>query len=559
MNILRVTFKNLLSFGNTPTTFNFIDEHRIIGICGENGTGKSSIFDAVFYSLFGSPFRKINKPDLLNRANERDLVSEIEFERGGRNYVIKRGMRPNFIEVYKDGEPVDIPANIIAAQRVLERDIIGTSEGVFRQVFMLGMGMFQSFFKLPIAARRTLFEEVVRIGVVQKMLEETKAEEKALASRCQEIEIEKRAITERIAAMQRQIENATGAGTGADEQTEVVLAQLKKQVEELTVVTEALEYEKVSIRLGELKARGREIEIEAATLENEQKKTEKLVEFYSTHDVCDRCGQNVDAMFKSEAIAQNQRRLKEIDQMIDRLVEEASEIGVENSKLHGELTRSKTAAEEKARVSAKVEAIVQASKVRGGAQDSVIAGLQEELLLAQNAAAKIEEESAAVTAEQRTSSVIKFVLSDEGFKRYVYNSFVPVLNGHVNEVLNDFSQDVIFELDTNLQERFWVKHGVSVEYDTFSNGEKQILDVSFLFGMQAFLTKIYGFNCEITFIDELWDSSLDAEKINLIAQFLRKRETKTVIISHNIGLREYFDKMYIVRKTDGFSQITEEQ
>ena len=565
MKIHKLRFKNLNSFGNNwaEIDFNAKANTRVIGIVGGIGQGKSSIFDAIFFTLYGAPFRKVTKGSIINRTNNGGLESELYFNNNGSEWVIRRGMKPHFVEIIKDGEFLPLDSHVLVTQKFIEKQVIGLNQKIFMQMFMLSMGNFKSFFTLTIWERRQIFEEIVRISVLSEMLVKIKAKEKVFEQKIAMTEVEIRVIQEKITSFEIQIQKINQLSIEKLDTLEI--EKNSNTLEKVNIEKELklLDLEEKKKKKNEYVEEYNKIKWMIESLDKKLEENLDTIDFYENNDICPECKQNIDIQLKNKKLLESKESKDKFEKELKEYFEKAT------TDLEPKIEGIEKDIKEGKKIKAKLETFETTLKVidekiadfsnNKNSNEQIKESITLEIENTKKDKSDKEQKKVDLLEQISVNNVFKFILSDDGFKKYVYQYFIPILNYYMNENLSHFNFNRNFKLDGNLQETFWQFEGENIPFETFSNGEKQIIEMSFVFALQRFLQKVYDFKLNLTFADELFDSSLDFDTIELIINFLHQEfSSKVVIISHNAELKSFFDELFFVRKTNGFSEIIKE-
>lgn len=565
MYIQRLTFSNVLSYGNRKTVIEFDPHEKIIGILGRNGAGKSTIFDVICIGLYGVPFRKINKPDVINRINEKELYVKIEFENKGSEWCIERGMKPNFIKIFRNGVELPLEAHSLDIQKYINTNIIGIDEHVFRQVMMVGMRNFKSFFTLPRDKRRELFETVINISILSNMKKKFQMKGTETERKLQTNTIELKFIDEKVSELRKQISHIQELSNESE-------ANLQKEIEQLAKKTENLlqkQAKDVPHSLQELvdiqnnaSREKTKLEVKLSDINKQRKERKEELTFFEKNNICPRCKSKLTSEQKEKEINLINEFLLSLDneeREIGEKVEKIDEVLEEVAKMIAIYREYDKQIEQlSSRIKILKERIEEIHEVN--ANKKLIENIEQQIAETLEKKQTQLEEKRDLDEAMNIINNFKIILSDEGIKKYIYMNFLPILNKYINNILRVFEINLHFILEETLDEKILMKSGEVLKFDTFSNGEQQLLEVAFMFGLQKFLEKINNFNNRVCFIDELFDASIDVENLEKIINFMKNESDKQIIIiTHKTGIKEYFDSSFLVKKEGNFSQITKEQ
>lgn len=561
-------WKNILSTGNSFTEIDFIRSNNTL-IIGSNGAGKSTILDALTFGLFGKPFRKINKPQLVNTINSADAVVEIEFKIGRKQYKIIRGIKPNIFEIYCDGLLVNQDAKAKDYQEHLEKFILKLNYKSFTQVVVLGSAAFIPFMQLTPADRRAIIEDLLDIQIFSSMnslvkdalttikenttkyrYDITLTEEK-IGYQKQNIEDHKKHNDDEIKKKQEELK--TNASQVKTLQKDVELIQ--KHIDVLqNKITDKLTVEGKNKKFFQLEAK----------VEANIKKNKKDMEFYEQNDNCPTCQQHIEETFRQTQLDERktkvetqQKGLKEIESEILKLGERLVEI----EKISKHITaHNNEIVKHNSTISAVNKYIIKLNKeitdlsTRKDTlmeENDKLKSLNVELETLQ----KVQEE---LTIEKQYYDFAATLLKDSGIKTKIIKQYLPVMNKLINKYLTAMDFFVNFNLNESFEETIKSRHRDVFSYASFSEGEKMRIDLALLFTWRQIAKMKNSTNTNLLILDEVFDSSLDGVGTEEFMKLLNSLDNSTnvFVISHKGD--QLFDKFRSVikfEKKNNFSQV----
>lgn len=561
----KIRWKNLLSTGNFFTEID-LNTHNTTLIVGENGAGKSTLLDALSFVLFGKPFRKINKPQLMNTITNKGLVVEVEFSIGPNNYKIIRGMKPNVFEVYKNDKLLNQSADNRDYQEVLEKQIIRVNHKSFCQVVVLGSATFQPFMQLPAHQRREIIEDLLDLQIFttmnsllkDKLLTNSEASIKSTAEK-KSIEEKIVIVKEHIKQLQNNNEKMIEEKQSRVEETNSQINKLNEEYWEFEIKRKELEesvkdepaLSKKMTKLSQLK---HQIEANLAILNKE-------VGFFHKYDNCPTCKQQIDEKFKNETIVVKEGEIAEITDGLEKLSEEYEKTNarikevmeiqssIHDQRIQIETAKTKIASLIKYRESLEEEIKnIDTSVVE---DDNKVPELEKMLK-------EIEVKYYDLQEEKNILSVASSLLKDGGIKARIIKQYIPVINKLINKYLSMMEFLCQFELDEEFNETIKSRFRDLFSYASFSEGEKMRINLSILFAWRAIAKMRNSINTNILIMDEVFDSSLDSNGTEEFLKLLNNltKDTNTFIISHKTDqLYDKFERVIKFKKHKNFSVI----
>ena len=565
----KIRWKNFLSTG---AVFSEVDlqASKTNLIIGSNGAGKSTILDALTFSLFGKPFRKINKPMLVNSINEKDCLAEIEFSIGSKEYKVVRGIKPNKFEIYCNGQFWNQEASAVDQQKNFEANVLKMNYKSFTQIVVLGSSTFVPFMRLPLAQRREIIEDILDIQVFSTMNVLLKDKVRENNDEIKKMDYEIHLLEEKI-----------------DLQKKYMLELEKKNQEEITrkenKITELLQNENENhqeiARLSEEVGKHSE---EMQTLSNSTTKLKKLNtflfkiqsklsscqkehSFFTDNHVCPTCTQDLSEEFRQEKIAEGEGELTNLQTGLEDLLDAISK----EEERENEFTRlSKIVLDLNASIS---QNNFQITSVR-----KTISDIEQEIkeLEGSNPDKKAEfvkleglvknkKDLGATQAENRkdrdTLLVASQLLKDNGIKTRIIKTYLPAMNQLINQYLQRMDFYVNFTLNENFEEIIKSRYRDVFSYDSFSEGEKSRIDIALLLTWRSIAKLKNSVDTNLLILDEIFDSSLDQQGGMDLSWILRNFDdnSNVYVISHRENLDGKFDRTLTAVKEKNFSVIQE--
>ena len=563
----KISWRNFLSTGNHPTEV-ILNEHQSTLVIGNNGAGKSTILDAITFALFGKPFRNINKPTLCNSINQRDCVVEVEFDVSNKAYKVIRGMKPNVFEIYCNGTLVSQSAANRDYQEHLEKFILKLNFKSFTQIVILGSASFTPFMQLSANDRRMIIEDLLDIQIFSRMnttLKERYAKLKdSIADTKHKIEvaIEKHKIQkDHMLTLVRGKEDRIKQKKDLLDAENTTVANIEEQTQLLEHEITSLQQRTQGMKTIQTKL-SRYDGIEKNLIKTQTKVTSDI-ELYRTTQDCPVCKQGIPHEHKQTLIDERERKLKDVEAAIQDL----------NAKYNEEVDRLNEVNELIAVLSIKSTQLSDLAKNCSASYRYIntltaeISQMESDQTDISELQRKIDElqheiESGNSTHETLITDrlyldVAANLLKDTGIKTKIIKQYIPVINKYVNKYLSSMDFFVNFTLDESFKETIKSRHRDDFSYASFSEGEKQRIDMALLLTWRAVAKLKNSSNTNLLILDEVFDSSLDTNGTEELMKILNLLEsTNLFVISHKGDiLQDKFRNVIRFEKVNNFSRI----
>jgi DNA repair exonuclease SbcCD ATPase subunit len=564
----KLRWKNLLSYGNFFTEIDF-QKHNMTLISGKNGSGKSTIGEALTFGLFGVPFRNINKPNLLNSINEKDCVVEIEFCIGKKQYKVRRGIKPNIFEIYCDGKIVDQDSKSKDYQKYLEQNILKLNYKSFTQLVFLGSSNFVPFMELAAQDRREVIEELLDIRVFSKMNTVLKEKMSGLKENMKDVDRDIVIAKEKIDLQRNHIKKLQSNNTTSINHNNNQIKESHDAISKINLEMDRINFEIVSrserIRDSErIQEKHRKFQEISKKLGGQITKIEKSIDFYSQNNECPTCSQKMDGDFKQKTIDNKKQKLQELKSACDDLsnkIQETSQILLEHDKVNKEILKLNSEYQNKnASISGINQYILklQQENQRLSSTDGVCEEEQKKLQQCEDDHANLLVKRDEMVDLKHMYDISVDLLKDTGIKTKIIRQYLPVMNKLINKYLTSMDFFVNFNLDENFKEIIKSRYRDEFEYNNFSQGQKFRIDMALLLTWREISRKKNSTNTNILILDEVFDSSLDASGTEDFMKLLRTLSKKThiFVISHKPDvISDRFDHHIKVEIKNNFSAI----
>ena len=568
IEFVSVKFKNFGSFGNNFTEIQ-LNSNKTTLVTGTNGHGQSfALLDSLCFGLFGKPFRPINIPQLVNSINEKHCVVEIEFIRSNSKYLVRRGLSPKLFEIYKDGEMLDQHAKSKDYQDYFEENILGFDYSAFKQVVILGKSNFIPFMQLTPNERRKIIEGLLDLDILADMNVYVRGELSKLKSEISEQESFVKISHEKIKSLNElkaQIDNNKNLELAEHEENIQKLTDSVKREERFIqrTVQEILDLEtnkkqissKMASMAGVPTMHSRALELQETLIEQ--------INTLETDPKCTCCGQTLPEDARLTHLEEKRQKLatcKKSLQIADKKLKELEDLKIEAADLDKKLLDAKLL---------KTEAVTRKNgwsneilstnqkidKIKKTSNESEINVKIEEAVAEKNKFANALETA---INNQIHFDVVYDMLKDGGLKSRIIKHYVPIINGLVNKYLGKLNLFVDFNIDEEFKETIKSRYRDAFSYSSFSEGEKQRIDLAILLTWREIAKMKNSLNCNLLIFDEILDSSLDSSGTESFLKLLNKMKTKCsiFIISHKSDqLVDKFDQLMHFEKKNNFSKV----
>ena len=563
----KIKYKNFLSSGNQFTEIDFQKHHTNL-IVGTNGAGKSTMLDALTFVLFNKPFRKINKPQLVNATNERDCVVEIEFSINSRDYLVRRGIKPNVFDIEVNGNPLHKEADDRANQRILEESILKVNYKSFTQIVILGSSTFVPFMQLTTANRREVIEDLLDIRIFSAMNALIKDNIRTKKDQIKSLDLKKETLKDKMKMQQEFIEELENLSNANIDSNNEKITKLDEEVSNYMEDNESLE-EDISkhtkdqetvigatdklLKLNNLRGK---ISQKVGTITKEHK-------FFTENTVCPTCQQDIEEEFRVNRISDAQNKAKELKKGYEDL-EETIKLEQQRERQFNILSKEIT----------KLTHGISQNNTRINLNQRQIRELEHEIqTITSNLQNRNTEHEKLEQFKDDLQKTIEYLsdkkqeivhydfayslLKDDGVKTKIIKKYLPFINQQVNRYLQMMDFYINFKLDEEFGETIESPIHENFSYSSFSEGEKMRVDLALLFTWREVARLKNSVNTNLLIMDEVFDSSLDGfgtEEFLKIIRYVIK-DANIFVISHKSDLHDKFETVIKFDKVKGFSRM----
>tara|TARA_R100001443_G_scaffold60717_1_gene71047 strand:+ start:3347 stop:5059 length:1713 start_codon:yes stop_codon:yes gene_type:complete len=562
-----ISWKNFLSTGNQPTTVQ-LDSKSTSLIIGSNGAGKSTILDALTFSLYGKSFRKINKGQLVNSVNEKNCYVDILFDINGIEWKVSRGIKPNIFKIYRNGEELNQNSSAIDQQKWLEQNVLKMNYKSFSQIVILGSSTFVPFMQLPVSSRREVVEDLLDIKIFSSMNDIVKGKIRLLKDEIKTLELKKESLKDKVDMQRGFIKKIESQSKKDVDQKRTQINSLNTTIHQRYETSMALEnsmiekkeemdkYTDASKRLREYGSIKGKLSQRINTIVKEHK-------FFNENTVCPTCDQTIEESFRVNRITDSQNKAtelrkgyEELQQAIkDEELRESSftQLSEEVSSFLNGISTNNTEITGFQRQISRLESEIQTITTEIENQS-----IEHEKLTELNETLQTTYDNLAERKDKVSyQDFIYNLLKDGGVKAKIINKYLPLINQQVNRYLQMMDFYINFKLDEEFNETIETPIHEDFTYSSFSEGEKMRVDLSLLFTWREIARLKNSVNTNLLIMDEVFDSSLDGfgtEEFLKIIRFVIK-DANIFVISHKTGLEDKFEEVLKFEKIKGFSRM----
>lgn len=565
----KIRWKNFLSTGNVFSEVDLRTSKTNL-IIGSNGAGKSTILDALTFSLFGKPFRKINKPMLVNSINEKNCLTEIEFSIGKKEYKLVRGVKPNVFEIYCNGELWNQESSLVEQQKNFENNVLKMNYKSFTQIVVLGSSTFVPFMRLPLAQRREIIEDILDIQVFSTMNVLLRDKVRENSEDIKTIDYEIHLLAEKIDLQKKYM-------LELEKKTKEEITRKENKIAEL-LVDENTQHQEIARLTSEVEKHSKEMEeVSSSTsklkklntflikVQGKLKTCKKEHEFFEKNHVCPTCTQELSEEFRDEKLESGKTKVEEMlvgyNDILSAIGEEEvkfnkfTELSSQVMSINNSISQSNFQITSFRKTISDIESEIK--ELEGSNPDKKAEFVKLEGLV------KNKKQLGSTLAENRkdrdTLLVASQLLKDNGIKTRIIKTYLPAMNQLINQYLQSMDFYVNFTLNENFEEIIKSRYRDVFSYDSFSEGEKSRIDIALLLTWRSIAKLKNSVDTNLLILDEIFDSSLDQQGGMDLSWILRNFDDNSniYVISHRENLDGKFERTITAEKEKNFSVIRE--
>jgi len=562
-----VRWKNFLSTGNSFTEID-MDKVKHTLVVGHNGSGKSTMLDAISFGLFGKPHRSITKNQLVNSINQKSCVVEVEFEVSNSKFKVVRGIKPNIFEIWRDGIMINQSSHAKEYQKILEQNILKLNHKSFHQVVVLGSSSFIPFMQLPGGIRRNVIEDLLDINVFSRMNSLLKEKQSTLKDKTTDVSYQLDLLRNKIETQNKYIKDVkllTDQAVG--KKTEKIVDN-KREIDTLQSQNTSLSHEVETSQqentqtLKSLHDKKQVLLQYNAQFRQQMGQVTKDAKFYEDNENCPTCSQDISEELRHTKMESSKDKAKSLKSAMDKLFEESANL---EQNLEMANARAEKIREQQSIIHNNNQAIGRLQEeIRSVEKDlstTAVADLNKansDLETYKSGENDLLEEKLKLMDQSNYNVIMGEMLKDTGIKTKIIKQYLPVINKLTNQYLQVLDFFVHFNLDESFQETIRSRHRDEFTYDSFSEGEKQRIDLSLLFTWRQIAKMKNSVATNLLILDETFDSSLDIDGVENLLKILYTLgdDTNVFVISHKGDILENkFEAKIEFKKEKNFSKM----
>ena len=562
-----IKWKNFLSTGNQWTEIDF-QKHQTNMVIGKNGAGKSTMLDALTFVLFNKPFRKINKGQLVNTSNERDCLVEIKFNVNNRDYLVRRGIKPNIFDIEVNGNILHKEADDRSNQKILEENILKVNYKSFTQIVILGSSNFVPFMQLSGSNRREVIEDLLDIRIFSAMNNLIKDKIRGQKEEIRSLDLKKDNIKDKMTMQKNFIKELEDRGkndiTNSKNKINTLIAETEKCVSSNVSIQDSVSnLTKKQEKMTGANAKLKKLNNLKGKISNKVSTITKEHKFFTDNTVCPTCSQDIEESFRLNRISDAQNKAKELQsgyqELKDAIQKEEdrehlfTKLSKEITKLNNDISQNNTRISLNQRQVRDLESEIQTITEQFKNRNTEHEKLETFKVSLQETSEKLLERKQEVSHYDFAYSLLK----DDGVKTKIIKKYLPFINQQVNRYLHLMDFYINFTLDEEFSETVKSPIHEDFSYSSFSEGEKMRIDLALLFTWREVARVKNSVNTNLLIMDEVFDSSLDGFGTDEFLKIIRYviKGANVFVISHKTELNDKFQSVLTFDKVKGFSTM----
>ena len=563
----KIRWKNFLSTGSQFVEIE-LNKSQMTLMIGANGSGKSTMLDALCFALFNRPFRQIKKEQIVNTINNGDTVVELEFQVGTKNFKIIRGIKPSIFEIYSDGVLQNQNASSVDYQKILEDQILRLNYRAFKQIAVLGSSSYQPFMQMRPRHRREVVEEILDIRVLTHMDILTRNQQTDLGKQIVEARHQCDLIESKHELQTKHFNELKNRSSGDSDIKKAKLQENKDATESYLRKSERLEeeYKELEISVStrpQYESKLKQLEKLETKIEQNLKTHERNLEFFEQNDNCPTCTQKIEETFRDKKIEQERTVVVTLNQGMKDLVVELAKTETKITEFNG---ISDKLYENKISLSKVESSLKELKRFSDSLHNEILLldgkneddkDIEKSLVDLQEQLEQTKLELVRITEEKKYLDVAREILSDKGAKAKIIKKYLPIMNSLINQHLQSMDFFVSFYLDEEFKEEVKSRHRDTFDYNNFSEGEKMRIDLALVFTWRAIAKMKNSANTNLLILDEIFDSSLDGQGTDDFFKIVRNMGKENIFIISHKGdiLFDKFTNIIQFKKEHNFTEL----
>ena len=563
----KIRWKNFLSTGSQFVEIE-LNKSQMTLMIGANGSGKSTMLDALCFALFNRPFRQIKKEQIVNTINNADTVVELEFQVGTKNFKIIRGIKPAIFEIYSDGVLQNQNASSVDYQKILEDQILRLNYRAFKQIAVLGSSSYQPFMQMRPRHRREVVEEILDIRVLTHMDSLTRNQQTELGKQIVEARHQVDIIESKHELQTKHFNELKNRSSGDSDIKKAKLQENKDATESYLRKSERLEeeYKELEISVStrpQYETKLKQLEKLETKIEQNLKTHERNLEFFEQNDNCPTCTQKIEETFRDKKIEQERTVVVTLNQGMKDLMAELAKTETKITEFNGISTKLYENKIDLSKVESSLKELKRFSDslhneillLDGKNEDDK--DIEKSLVDLQEQLKQTKIELVRITEEKKYLDVAREILSDRGAKAKIIKKYLPIMNSLINQHLQAMDFFVSFYLDEEFKEEVKSRHRDTFDYNNFSEGEKMRIDLALVFTWRAIAKMKNSANTNLLILDEIFDSSLDGQGTDDFFKIVRNMGKENIFIISHKGdiLFDKFTNIIQFKKEHNFTEL----
>ena len=561
----KISWKNFLSTGNTKIEINLRESPTTL-IIGKNGSGKSTILDALCFALFNKPYRIIKKDQMINTINNADSMVEVYFSIGPKSYKVRRGIKPSVFEIYQDGELINQNASGVDYQKYLEQNILKLNYRSFCQVVILGSSSYEPFMKMRASYRRDVIEEILDIKVFASMNLLLRSKQQELTKDITTLRHSVDLIENKVNLQEQHYNDLSKRDTDQIDikQKDIDKAQNDKRDYMFRIESLNKEITQNQLQIADktkVSAKMTQLQKLEAKIDQNLKTHKKALKFFEENKNCPTCTQDIKEEFRQDKIDEERRAVVKLQDGYKQLLSEITKqeekisnfdkVSERIRNIETNVAKLNTSIDELKRYSDRLEDEIEKLRI----EDTSGLNIKEEIVRLKQELVKTKEDRDKVIDEKKYIDVLRQIVDDSGARAQIIKKYLPVMNKLINQYLQSMDFFVSFHLDEEFKETVRSRHMDTFNYNNFSEGEKMRIDLSLLFTWRSIAKMKNSVNTNLLILDEIFDSSLDGQGTDDFFKIVKGLTKENIyIISHKGDIM--FDKFTNIIKFEKYQNFT---